>query len=199
MEIVTELVPRLPALGAIIFEIVPDFIASTGLTAIETLLGQLNDVWAARSRMVAQADCRPPFAWTGETADTITPAMWENAIGALVTGLERTEVPADLADWTRSAERPLELYRYLAQEGRACSLVDTAPRTIRSLLTTLGEARTRHLLARFWLCSAPAYTNAEEARAFLDFLSTVDIGVPGLSADVAGDRNALIQIGMAQQ
>jgi uncharacterized protein (UPF0276 family) len=196
MQIVTELVERLPSLGAIIFEIVPDFIAATGLTAIATLLGQLNDIWASRPRAVAPADRCPSLVMP---ADAITPAIWENAIGAAVTGCEPPEIPRHFADWTRSAERPLALYRYLAQEGRACALVETAPRTIRWLLTILGEARTRELLARFWLRNAPAYTNAEEARAFLEYLSTVEIAVPGLGADVARDRMALDQIGMARQ
>jgi uncharacterized protein (UPF0276 family) len=199
MDIVSELVPRLPSLGAIIFEIVPDFIAATGLAAIETLLGRLNDVWAARPRTVAPVDRAQPVAWNGGAGETITPAMWESAIGAAVTGLEHEILPADFADWTRSAERPLELYRFLAREGRACALVDTAPRTIRALLTALGEARTRHLLGRFWLGSAPAYTNTEEARAFLNFLATANTEVPGIAADVAGDRNALDQLAGARQ
>ena len=48
MDLVADLIPRLPALGAIIFEIMPEFIPATGLTAIGKVLGQLNDLWSAR-------------------------------------------------------------------------------------------------------------------------------------------------------
>ena len=192
LEIVAEIVPRLPSLRALIFEIVPDFIAATGLSAIAACLGQLNDIWAARPSAPAPVERRQSFA--GSPA-TITPDLWEAAIGAAITGCEPPELPPDFTGWTQSAERPLALYRFLAQEGRACALVDTAPRTIRSLLTTLGEAQTRDLLGAFWIRSAPAYTNAQEAWAFLEYLCTVDLAVPELAADVANDKAALEQLG----
>ena len=81
----------------------------------------------------------------------------------------------ELESWFHSAEPALDLYRYLVQEGRASALVETAPRTIRSLLTSMGEAGTRQVLGQFWRETTPAYTSAEEAWAFLDFLSTGDV------------------------
>jgi uncharacterized protein (UPF0276 family) len=199
MEILTELVPHLPALGAIIFEIMPGFIASVGLSAIGKLLGQLNDIWAARRHAPAPPNGRRSQAWIGDPAVIITPSLWESAIGSAVTGLDSPQETSELAGWTRCAEASLELYRYLAQEGRASCLVDMAPRTIRSLLIGFGEARTRQLLARFWQRAAPAYTTAEEGRTFLDFLSVADVLLPGLHADIAGDRNALTQLAAASQ
>jgi len=41
--------------------------------------------------------------------------------------------------------------------------------------------QTRDLLGAFWLRSPPAYTNAQEARAFLEYLCTVGLEVPGLA------------------
>jgi uncharacterized protein (UPF0276 family) len=191
LEIVAELVPRLPSLRALIFEIVPDFIAATGLSAISTCLGQLNDIWAARPSVVAPVGQRRASA---RFSETITPPLWEDTIGAAITGRAFPGMPEDFADWAHAAEQALRLYRFLAQEGRACALVDTAPRTIRSLLSTLGEAQTRDLLASFWIRSAPAYTNAQEARAFLEYLSSVDLAVPNLATDVASDKAALEQL-----
>jgi uncharacterized protein (UPF0276 family) len=191
LDLVTELLPRLPALGAIIFEIMPGFIASTGLSAIGTLLGRLNDIWSARPAATSEGERRGPRVWSGGANGTITPQHWERAIGGAVTTLEGRDATRDLEGWARSAEKSLELYRYLAGEGRASSLVDTAPRTIRSLLIALGEPETRHLLARFWRRNAPAFTSAEEGRAFLDFVATADVSVPGLSGDIEGDRRDL--------
>jgi hypothetical protein len=181
-------------LRALIFEIVPDFIAATGLSAIATCLGRLNDIWATRPPTGTSIERRQSFA---VSTDTITPAMWEAAIGAAINGYELAEMTPELARWTQSAEASLALYRFLAQEGRACALVDTAPRTIRSLLAALGEARTREVLGTFWIRSAPAYTNAQEARAFLNYLCTVDLTLPGLADDIANDKAALIQPGAA--
>jgi len=196
LEIVADIVPRLPSLRALIFEIVPDFIAATGLSAIATCLGQLNDIWTARPQTLAPVKRRQSLAGSPDTMD---PALWEAVIGAAITGCEPPELPPDFVDWTQSAELPLALYRFLAQEGRACALVDTAPRTIRSLLTTLGEAQTRDLLGAFWIRSAPAYTNAQEAWAFLEYLRTVDLAVPGLAADVANDKQSLERLGVTRR
>jgi hypothetical protein len=120
--------------------------------------------------------------------------MWEYAIGAAVTGFEEPDLPPELMNWIWSAQIPLELYRSLAQESRASSLVFTAPRTIRLLLTCLGEAETRRVLARFWHHTTPTYTSIEEAFAFLGFLSSTHLNVPDLNVSIASDRNVLNQI-----
>ena len=70
-----------------------------------------------------------------------------------------------------AARAPLSQYRFLAQEGRASSLVVAAPHSIRALLRALGEAETRKLLSRFWQDASPAYTIADEGNAFLAFLA----------------------------
>ena len=191
LEIVAELLPRLPSLRALIFEIVPDFIPATGLSAIATCLGRLNDIWAARRDVAVPVERPRSFI---ESLDAITPPVWEAAIGAAITGSEPPGLPPGFVDWTRSAEQSLALYRFLAQEGRACALVDTAPRTIRCLLRTLGEAQTRNLLGEYWSRTPPAYTNAQEASGFLAYLCSVDPAVPGLAADVAEDKAALEQL-----
>jgi hypothetical protein len=115
------------------------------------------------------------------------------ALGAAVTEIATPDLPAEFADWVRAAEIPLALYRTYARETRASSLVDTAPRTIRTLLRRLGEARTRALLADFWRRATPAYSSLEDGWAFLDFVCSADLTLPGLDSDIAGDRALLVQ------
>src|ERR1700722_20037837 len=183
MEIVAEIVPRLPALGAIIFEIIPDYVALTGLAAIGKMLGKLAEIWETRG---TASTPRPKFAGMDRTEETtISPATWEQALGAALTGIEEPDLPPEFAAWLRSVEKPLELYRSIAQENRASSLVYTAPRTVRLLLIRLGESGTRPLLARFWKQATPAYTAIEETRSFLNFLLTIHLTIPGLCADIA--------------
>jgi len=99
----------------------PNFIAATGLRAIATCLGQLNDIWAASPYAAAPVD---RHQWFAGSPDAITPALWEAAIGAAVSECKSPERPPDFAGWTQTADRPLALYRFLAQDGRACALVD---------------------------------------------------------------------------
>jgi uncharacterized protein (UPF0276 family) len=188
MDIVAEIVPRLPCLGAITFEIVPEFVSTTGLPAIAKMLGQFNDIWAthaaAPSRLSApqHAPSWPPG---------MQPALWQHAIGAAVTGFNLPDLPPDFADWMSHSEAALALYKSLAEEGRASSLVTAVPRTIRLLLRTHGEMPIRALLAQFWRGAGPAYTAIGEGLAFLDFVSAADIPTPGLVDEAVADRARL--------
>jgi uncharacterized protein (UPF0276 family) len=191
MDILLEILPRLPSLGAITFEIIPNYVAGVGLPAIAKLLGVLNDIWSAHGAARDRAEAAsgwpmPPMP------DAIAPGIWEHALGAAVNGLPMPPLPQDLAEWMGKADVPLSLYRFLAQEGRASSLVLSVPRTVRALLRSLGEADTRALLARFWSRAGPAYTSTEEGRAFLDFLSVTHVPVAGLDTDMSADRGRLL-------
>jgi len=191
MEILADIVPRLPALGAIMFEILPECVERTGLPAIAALLGQLNDIWSRRTLQPVA----PDFGWSGEekrvAANPISPAAWESALGAAVTRQAMPDLPCVFAHWLAGAEAPLALYRFLAEEGRASSLVLAAPRCIRALLRTLGEMETRDVLAQFWRAKAPAYTITEEGRGFLAFLG---VARPAFSAEIAEDTVRLAKL-----
>jgi len=197
LDLLHDVLPRLPALRAVILEIMPEFVAPTGLGALATSLGRINDIWSARAHPAGQALPAPPALVRPDRAASITPAMWERAIGDAVTGLDGAAPPADLTPWLKAADGALALYRYLAGEARASALVDTAPRSIRLLLVTSGEAETRAVLGRFWRRHAPGYTSIEEAGAFLDFLTTADITIPGLHDAVVNDRAGLRQLAAA--
>jgi len=188
MDILAGLVPKLPSLGAIVFEIVPEFVAATGLRAIADMLGRLNDIWSTRPASRPGQARGPRAAPRMKAADPIPPALWESLLGGAVTGRAGPVPPPELAAWMHQAEAPLALYKYLAQEGRASALVTSVPRTIRLLLHSLGEMQTRGILAQFWREAAPAYTSAEEGRAFLDFIVCAGDAMPDLCAAIAVDR-----------
>jgi hypothetical protein len=190
MDILTDLVPRLPALGAIIFELGADYIGAIGLGPIGELLGRLNQVWATRRPAAQPPRPVPP----GGAVDGLTAAIWESALGAGMTGDAAPALPAGLADWFAESREQIGLYRTLAGETRASSLVEAAPRTVRTLLRQLREATTRDLLGQFWQQSPPAYTIVEDAWMFLDFVSARGLGLAGLEADIASDRARLCEM-----
>jgi uncharacterized protein (UPF0276 family) len=199
MDILEEIVPRLPALRAIMFEIMPDYIDAVGLAPIAAMLGRLNDVWNRRAPLSAAPMSRRPdrieanqnTSATQINSDQITSAMWESALGAAVVGMRAPELPAHLADWVGEAENRLLFYRNYSQENRASNLVETTPHTIRHLLRNMGEARTRAFLGSFYRQATPAYAAVDDARKFLDFVSVTLDAVPGLNSCVAGDRALL--------
>ena len=198
MDILEGIVPRLPALRAIIFEIMPDYIESVGLSPIAAMLGRLNDVWSRCRPLAAVPTPRrtsPPTDHIGPdqiTSDPITSAVWESAIGAAVVGLQGPELPTHLANWISDAEHRLLIYRNYSQENRASNFVETTPQTIRYLLRNMGEAKTRAFLGSFYREVTPAYAASDDARAFLDFVSAADIAAPGLDGCIASDRALLV-------
>lgn len=194
MDILVDIMPRLPALRAIIFELGPDYITTVGLASIGKLLGQLNSVWATRAPSPAPARDPAAVARPAAPAEPFTSAMWESALGAAVTGLTAPALPPGLTAWVGSADRQLGLYRGLAGETRASSLVESTPRTIRAILRHSGEAQTRELLRRFWRHATPAYTIVEDAWCFLDFVSHAGLNIPGLADDIASDSSFLTQV-----
>jgi hypothetical protein len=54
MELTERLLPRLPALGALIFELLPEHLPTVGLDGVQRQLEQLQALWRRR----------PPMRWT---------------------------------------------------------------------------------------------------------------------------------------
>ncbi len=207
IDLLEEIVPRLPALRAIMFEIMPDYIGTVGLSPIAAMLGRLNDIWNRHRPLVAA----PMPRWTSAPIDHIEPiqttstktapprvnsarvtsAMWESAIGAAVVAIRGPELPAILADWVGDAEHRLSIYRNYSQENRASNFVETTPQTIRHLLRNIGEVKTRAFLGRFYAEATPAFAASTDARAFLDFVSAAGIALCGLDGCIASDRALL--------
>jgi uncharacterized protein len=170
MEIAAALVPRLPHLEAITFEIMPERVAETGLPAIAGQLGRIRDLWNKRTGChggcVKTTRIRP-----SAEASLNDPETWERLLGCAINGLGEPIIDDQTADWWRSAKPALDLYRMLVGEGRASAVLSGAPRTTRLLLQERGSAGTRGILADYWRQSPPQYTAVDEARAFFRFLS----------------------------
>jgi uncharacterized protein (UPF0276 family) len=189
MEIATTLVPTLPHLRAIIFEIMPERVAEVGLSAISRQLGQIKDLWSTRAKgRGCQAKKTADFRPSAEPP--IDAAAWNTLLGSAVTGCAVPGLNAELNAWWHSALPAFGLYRSLVSEGRASAVATAAPRTTRVLLQQLG-AGTRQLLAGFWRHSPQGYTAADEAAAFLEFLCGTGAIIPGLAEAVAEDSAEL--------
>jgi hypothetical protein len=185
MEIAATLIPKLPQLRAIIFEIMPERVAGVGLAAIARQLGQIKDLWNTRAKN-RELHPKSDGAWP-PTQTPLDPEAWSTLLGSAVSGLMLPALDEALAAWWHSIAPALDLYRLLVGEGRASAVAAAAPRTTRLLLRQQGGASTRRLLAEFWRQSPQGYTAADEARAFLRFLSAADPALPGLAETVAQD------------
>ena len=186
MEFTASLVARLPRLRAITFEIMPDRVAQAGLRPIERQLRALRDIWNTRGAECEQRsiDRRVPL-WTGPS---LCPEFWETSLGAALCELPEPALGDAMAAWRRKAEPALQMYRELIGEARASALVLAAPRCVLVMLRNRGSGGTRRILAEFWRESAPGYTTADEARAFMRFLAKHHASLPGMAEALVDDR-----------
>jgi uncharacterized protein len=189
-EIVVDLVPRLPNLRAINFEIMPERVADIGLAAVAAQLGRMKDVWNQR----AVHPKRPGFA--AERLPATEPAIhdpgtWETLLGCAINNLPQPEFNGTALEWWRSCKPAIDIYRVMVGEGRASAVLSAAPSTTRLLLKQRGAAGTRDLLAEFWRHSTPAYTSEDEATKFFRFLADAHPSLPGMNDAVASDLGQL--------
>jgi len=84
VEIAAALIPRLPRLRAMIFEIMPERVPEVGLAGIARQLGTLRDLWETRA-----SACRPRtrrVSGAPAAASPLDPESWASLLGAAVTG-----------------------------------------------------------------------------------------------------------------
>jgi hypothetical protein len=193
MEIATALVPRLPNLRAITFEIMPERVAEVGLPAIGRQLERIRDLWNLRAN-TGERYFNATQTLPSSDPPLNDPEAWERLLGCAIIGRPQPAIDERSAQWWRSVTPALDLYRMLVGEARASAILSAAPRTTRLLLERCGGPGTRKILAEFWRQSPPQYTAVDEARAFFRFLSESEAERTGLMDAVSLDAAELARI-----
>ena len=187
LALAADLMPHLPNLRAITFEMMGEALGSGRCTPerLRQELATLRTLWARRrtrhdptpARPRIRPRARPAPAWPPPP----TPADWEDTVCALALGLDGDGVP-DAALARRLRDDPgLAVLRKLIEAARAGSVVDTLHGACRML--AMGEGR-NGLVARlesFWRTRPPQPFATDEALAFGQYLLAQGIDVPGLA------------------
>lgn len=186
-EIARDLVPKLPNLKAVIFEMFPSFLDEAGLAVAEAQMEELHEIWALRGGGVAPApSLRPMPLETGHPA--ISPEEWERTLGALVTGVDRR--PPDLPIDELRSDPGVALVQGLIHEFRGSQVVRVLPLTARFLMLSIGPQAFRGLLAGFWRKVPPQMYGAREAEAFADYMASLNLDIPYLASLLDFERAA---------
>jgi uncharacterized protein len=188
MALAAWLVPQLPNLRAIVFEIQPERVGEVGLAPVARQLGALRDLWQTRGRDAAPTESPRPLPDGGPPID---PETWERWLGLTIAERPAPALDPALAAWAEACVPSVGLYRMLAGEARASAVAVGAPATTRALLRERGGPAARALLAEFWRGQAPGHMVIDEAQAFLAYLAARPDAGPALVAAVAADRAAL--------
>lgn len=175
--VVEEIIPHLPNLKAIIFEIFPSFIPVVGLDLVKEQLEWLHAVWERRTSAVR---VRPKLLTRSEAEkpDIIPPAVWERALGRLVVGQgANDQIGLELAQ-----EPGVQVVERLIHEFRASMIVRVLPLTSRFIMLALGPEAFRTILGAYWSSVTPQMYASSEADSFAQYLKRLDLQVPHLAS-----------------
>ncbi|ALO12397.1 hypothetical protein AQF52_6806 [Streptomyces venezuelae] len=179
LSLAERVLPRLPSLRAVLYEVTPSAVPQLDAQAVRELLNRVRSMWPDTSRALLPALPTPRLADDsgGCGEDTPTPQEWEHALGSLAIGRD-TSTP--LARQL-STDPAIGLLRELITEFRGSALTGTLRYTLRLLLLTLGDAEVRELLEAYTRAHPPHLFASQEAFAFADYLRRTRPAVPWLS------------------
>jgi uncharacterized protein (UPF0276 family) len=201
-RVAEALVPELPALGAIIFEIFPSFVPVVGLDLVREQLALTRELWNRRARRpatdapVAPATPRVPVVWTassqpvpgeGPMNAAASPEEWEEALGRVVTG---QTVDSELGR-ALATDPAVPVIEGLIHEFRASMIVGLLPLTTRLFLLALGPGPLRTVLRDYWAATPPQMYASLEAEAFGRHLARLALPLPHLAKILEFERSGL--------
>jgi uncharacterized protein (UPF0276 family) len=190
LDVLAGLLPRLPSLGALIFEILPDHLPATGLDEVARQLDQLRAVWTARPARRAEltVPARPSCARPGPD-DEAEVAAWEGAVTAAIRGGAPDGRFGDLR-----ADPGVPLYRELIGEFRRAAVMRCLGYTMTAMLLGLGGRQTRELLETCFRRQPPdvfAAVEADQVARFLESRPDVIGRIPHLAELLAFEHAVL--------
>lgn len=178
-----KVIPGLPNLRAIMFEIFPSFVPLVGFDAIRDDLSKLRRLWDLRRPKLVTSkvlyDTSPSKVVASASAQ-----QWEVALGSAVVGQESgSALQADVA-----GDPAITLVRGLLHEFRASMISRVMPLTTRLIMLMTSPDVLRTLLRDFESKCTPRMFASKEALAFADYLYALNLHIPRLDRIVAFER-----------
>lgn len=179
LAICADWFPRLPNLKAVMFEVIPDYLAVKDIS-IEQLHAQLHvlkQLWNTRGS-------RMPMTYThalgtaGDRRQLSAPALteYEHALAKLV----NRRPPKDALQIELASDPGVEVLQNLVTSVRAGMLVDLLTLSYRLMVLNLGEQAVRELMDDYWRETLPEPFAAEEAKRFATFVKQQNLTIPHL-------------------
>jgi len=174
LELASRIVPRLPNLKAIIFEMVPSSFAKVGDFGVRMQLEALHHLWERRN---TASISEPPVRSKPKMHDpSPSPREWEQTLAALAA---HKPCPSKLGVEMR-ADPAIGVLRQIVERSRASIIVHTLRLTSRLIMLERGTDYFEQLLKEFWQAYPAKVSPVDEAAAFAAFLRESNPYVPFL-------------------
>jgi uncharacterized protein len=178
MELATEIIPSLPNLKAIFFELSENHLQTKHFPVDQLLkqIQQIQQLWNLRSNKTAgisKLSSSTVFKPHAHALPSVS--EWEEALGCLT-----ANQPTSIELKNLSSDRGMEILQHLVSAMRGGTAVDALKLSSRLLMLSLGKANFRQLLAKFWQSTPPEIFATEEAKNLANYLKLSDLNVPHL-------------------
>jgi hypothetical protein len=173
LELAAWVVPQLPNLGAIVFELLAQYLEPLGLDGVAEEVSKLARIWESRGSAVTPGRVPPS---PGGPPPAISPREWEDELGALVIG---RPVASPLA-----GDPGIPILRELVANFRSGMLVDALRLTSRLLMLS-DERLMPALLEGFFATSPPQLFASAEAEAFAAYVRARELPIAHLDEVLA--------------
>jgi len=187
LELASDIIPTLPNVHAIVFEIIPEYLTSgqARIADILTTLERIRGMWEDRTiRMPARIQCTALDASSMVKMpdnNPPNPRDWELALARAVLYGDDAD---PLGAWICSDPGTQVISKVIGQ-ARAGTVADAMRYTFRLVLLSRGEERLRDLLTTFWRGTPPQLFGARESAAFGNHLLEQAADIPYLQETVA--------------
>ena len=163
LDIAARVIPQLPRVGALIFEILPDHVADIGLDGIHRQLESLRALWDTRPPRSIQVACQSRnLAQEPTAADIVEVRAWELSLMSALEGQTSENLAGDPG---------LKIMKTLIKDFRSAALARGLRCTITALLAGLGVNPTKRLLDEYFGSTSPDAFVAVESHQFAQFLT----------------------------
>jgi uncharacterized protein len=184
-----EIVPHLPNLKTIIFEVFTSFLPSFGFDGVRTEMERIRELWKLRRPGIPHI----PPKLSGESrssanvSNVSSVAEWETALGSVAIGRSpTTSLAQELA-----ADQGVSLMRELIHEFRASMVVAVYRLSCRLMMLALTPDVFRAILEDFWAHEPPRQYAAAEAEAFVAYLRAKNLRLPQLAKVLEFEKAAM--------
>jgi len=166
MDIAAQVIPRLPKLGALMFELLPEHFETVGIDGVHEQVTELSELWKlrspARAKLASQSTVGEPTA-----QDLAEVRAWETALYNAIVGT----APPPVAFPELGSDPGIPVYRELITDFRRGNLAQAMHYTMTLLLIGLGTQNTSELLKTYCSERPAQMYRALEVESFARFLT----------------------------
>jgi uncharacterized protein len=187
IEIAQQVLPKLPNLRALIFEVSPLLIEKVGLAAIRTQLVDIQKLWQQRQIKKIQ-DFVVPQPITKHPVSEVNPTNWTETLGKICTQQSLVGSAPNFFGEKLAADPGMAVLQHLIGSARSGTVVTALPWTSELLFRQIGGSAYKKILQEFWQTSPPRMFGGDEAANFADYLACRDLDILYLSNILAYER-----------